>query len=113
MKQFKDVNTVRILTEGQAKALDVQGADDKAVSAISPPRLLSITAVKDKGAKEVEEVNAFFDRPVDVKELRMTLQDGTPLEGDIYLSVFDMAAVLKPKTPLLFKESLPSKCDGR
>lgn len=107
IQQFKDIKAVRIQTEGQANVLAVQGADDNAISALSPPRLLSVTAMQDKGAKDVEEVNAFFDRPVEVKELRMSLQDGTPLEGDIYLSVFDMAAVLKPKAPSLFKAGLP------
>jgi sporulation and spore germination protein len=108
-KQFKGVNAVRIQTEGQAKILDVQGADGNAIAALSPPRLLSVTAMQDKGAKDVEEVNAFFDRPIDVKELRMSLQNGTPFEGDIYLSVCDMAAVLKPKVPSLFKAGLPVK----
>jgi germination protein M len=107
IQQFKDIKAVRIQTEGQTKVLAVQGADDNAITALLPPRLLSVTAMQDKGAKEVEEVNAFFDRPVEVKELRMSLQDGTPLEGDIYLSVFDMAAVLKPKSPSLFKAGLP------
>lgn len=109
IQQFKGINAVRIQTEGQVKVLAVQGADDNAIAALLPPRLLNVTAMQDKGAKDVEEVNAFFDRPVDVKELRMSLQDGTPLEGDIYLSVFDMAAVLKPKAPSLFKAGLPVK----
>lgn len=47
--------------------------------------------------------------PVDVKELRMTAQDGSAFEGDIYHSVFDMAAVLKPKDAAQFKERLPIK----
>jgi germination protein M len=107
MKQFKGVNSVSIHVEGQARALDVQDANDSAVAELAPPRLLSVTAMQDKGAKFVEDVSTFFDRPVDVKELRMYAQDGTAFEGDIFHSVFDMAAVLKPRNPSQFKAGVP------
>jgi hypothetical protein len=74
-----------------------------------PPRLLSITAVKDKGVKDVEEVSAYFDRPVEVQELSMTDKEGKAFAGDVYHSVFDMAAVLKPKDPAVFKQGMPIK----
>jgi germination protein M len=54
-------------------------------------------------------VNAFFDRPVDVKEMKLLSKDGQPLAGELYHSVFDMAAVLKPKDPSQFKERMPVK----
>ena len=59
--------------------------------------------------KNVEEVSAYFDRPVDVQEVTMTDQQGKPFAGDMYHSVFDMAAVLKPKEPGVFKERMPIK----
>lgn len=65
--------------------------------------------MRDKGAKEIEELNAFFDRPVEVKELKMLSKDGQELAGDLYHSVFDMAGVLKPKDPSIFKERMPIK----
>jgi len=108
LSQFKGVAAVRILVEGDTKPLNVR-TDEGIIMPPGPPRLLSVTAMRDKGAKDVEEVNAFFDRPVVVKELRMALPDGTHFEGDLYLSIFDMAAVLKPKTPSLFKAGLPVK----
>lgn len=83
--------------------------DVSAVLPPSQPRLLSITAVKDKGAKEIEEVSAYFDRPVEIRELRMTGEDGKSFDGEVYHSVFDMAAVLKPKEPSLFKAGMPVK----
>ena len=74
----------------------------------SSPRLLSVTAVEDKGAKAVEEVSAYFDRPVEIKELTMSDKEG-PFEGEVFHSVFDMAAVLKPKDPSVFKAGMPVK----
>ena len=65
--------------------------------------------MRDKGAKDIEEVNAFFDRPVEVKELKLLSRDGQQFAGDLYHSVFDMAAVLKPKDPSQFKERMPIK----
>ena len=107
LRQFNGVNAVRILLEGEKEALLVQGADDKAVAALPPPRLLNVIAMRDKGADAVEEVDLFFDRPVDVKELRISAENGTAFEGDLYHSVFDMAAVLKPKEPAQFREKMP------
>lgn len=65
--------------------------------------------MKDKGAKSIEDVNAFFDRPVEIKELKLLSKNGQQIAGDLYRSVFDMAAVLKPKDPSQFKERLPIK----
>lgn len=65
--------------------------------------------MRDKGAKDIEDVNAFFDRPVEVKELKLLSNNGQQFAGDIYHSVFDMAAVLKPKDPALFKAHMPIK----
>ncbi|TWJ19748.1 GerMN domain-containing protein [Geobacter argillaceus] len=111
LRQFQGVKTVRLLVEGKESNLSAvaKNSDDTAVLQPSPPRLLSVTAMRDKGAKDVEEVNAFFDRPVDVKELVMMSKDGQKFAGDLYHSVFDMAAVLKPKEPSMFKERLPIK----
>lgn len=108
LRQFKGVSGVRIQVEGVEKPLDLQ-ADESAVLQPGPPRLLSVTAMRDKGKSEVEEVDAFFDRPVDIKELRMTDKDGQPFAGETYHSVFDMAAVLKPHDAAQFKAGMPVK----
>ena len=55
----------------------------------------------------MEEVNAFFDRPVDVTALKMMDNSGKPFEGEVYQSVFDMAAVMKPKEPERFTAGMP------
>lgn len=111
LHQFKGVKDIRLQVDGKDSPLSVltKDANDSAVEQPSPPRLLSVTAMRDKGAKDIEDVNAFFDRPVDVKELKMFSKDGQPIAGDLYHSVFDMAAVLKPKDPSQFRERMPIK----
>lgn len=111
LRQFKDVKAVRLQVEGKESPLSVmaKNADDTAVQQPSPPRLLSVSAMRDKGTAKIEELNAFFDRPVEVKELELLSKDGQQLAGDLYHSVFDMAAVLKPKDASRFKESMPIK----
>jgi sporulation and spore germination protein len=106
LRQFKGVAAVRIQEEGAERPLDVQ-ADESAILPPGPPRLLSVTAMKDKGAKVVEEVNAFFDRPVEITTLKITDNAGEPFEGDVYHSVFDMAAVMKPRQPERFTAGMP------
>lgn len=111
LAQFREVHGVRLLQAG--KDLDYargpQKPRDSWVQEPGPPRLLSVTAIKDKGAKNIEEVSAYFDRPVEVQELSMTDQKGNAFPGDMYHSVFDMAAVLKPKDPGVFKERMSIK----
>ena len=126
LSQFNGVKEVRVQVEGKeggvidgkeiGKFLGHGGLEkqpltptETAVLKPSQPRLLSVTAMKEKGKKDVEEVNAFFDRPVDIKELKMTDKDGRPFEGEVFHSVFDMAAVLKPKEPSIFKGGMPVK----
>jgi hypothetical protein len=111
VSQFKGVKDIRLQVEGRDSPLNalLKTADDSVVLQPASPRLLSVTAMKDKGAKGIEEVNAFFDRPVDVKELKLLSKDGHQFAGDMYHSAFDMAAVLKPKDPAQFKERMPIK----
>ncbi len=106
--QFPGTRDLRLQVEGRNDKMPLK-ADDAAILQPSPPRLLSVTAVKDKGTKNVEEVSAYFDRPVDIQAFTMTDSDGKPLAGDMFHSVFDMAAVLKPKDPTLFREKMPVK----
>jgi hypothetical protein len=111
LSQFNGVKEVRIQVDGKQNRLDklLQPPDKHAVLQPSAPRLLGVTAMREKGAKNVAEVDAFFDRPVEINSLQMTGVDGKPFEGEIYQSVFDMAGVLKPKAPELFKAGMPIK----
>lgn len=111
LTQFEGVKGVKVSSEGK----EVHFAKGPLISVESsvlspaPPRLLSVTAIKDKGAKDVEEVSAYFDRPVEIKGMTMSDGTGKPFAGDVFHSVFDMAAVLKPKDPTLFKAGMPVK----
>jgi germination protein M len=111
LRQFKGVKDIRLQVEGKESRLSTlaNSVDDSVVQQPSPPRLLSVTAMKDKGAKSIDDVNAFFDRPLEVKELKLLSKDGQQFAGDLYHSVFDMAAVLKPKDPAQFMERMPIK----
>lgn len=111
LRQFKGVKDIKLQVEGKDSRLNdlAKISDDSAVQQPALPRLLNVTAMRDKGAKDIEEVNAFFDRPVEVKELKLLSREGQPFAGDLYHSVFDMAAVLKPKDPAQFKEHMPIK----
>ncbi len=111
LTQFEEIRGIRVLSEG--KELDYARGprlpDASAVLDPSPPRLLSVTGVKEKGAKDVEEVSAYFDRPVDIREITISDKWDKALAGEVYHGVFDMAAVLKPKEPSLFKAGMPVK----
>jgi hypothetical protein len=111
LRQFKGVRDIRLQVEDKESRLSslVKNVDESAVRQPSPPRLLSVTAMRDKGAGDIEEVNAFFDRPVDMKELKLLSRDGQQYDGDLYHSVFGMAAVLKPKDPAQFKDRMQVK----
>jgi len=111
LHQFKGVKDVRLHVEGKESRLRnlSKNNEDSAVQQLSPPRLLSVTGMREKGAKEIEDVNAFFDRPVDVKELKLFSVDGQQYAGDLFHLVFDMAAVLKPNDPSQFKERMQIK----
>ena len=101
VRQFAGVTRVRIQSEGSDlfPASQQPSAEASVVLQPSPPRLLKLVAMKEKTSAPVEEVDALFDRPVDIKECRFVLADGTPLTGEVFHSMFDMAAVLKPKQP--------------
>jgi germination protein M len=99
--QFSGVTGVRIHCEGRelfpaATRLPVEAA---VVAQPSAPRLLSVIAMKQGASTPVLEVDALFDRPVDIKEFQFLENDGTLLTGEVFHSMFDMAAVLKPKEP--------------
>ncbi|WP_224982287.1 GerMN domain-containing protein [Geomonas agri] len=105
LSQFTGVTKVVIKVEGAESPLEklVVKADESAVLPLAPPRLLGVVGMKEKGAANVEEIDAFFDRPVDIKELTLSAADGGKIDGDVYQSVFDMAGVLKAKKPLPYQ----------
>jgi len=106
--QFSGVTEVRMQIEGEkGETVCAVLPESEAVLQPGSPRLLSVAGVKEKGAKEVEAVHAYFDRPVDIRGVTISDREGRPYAGQVYQSVFDMAAVLKPNDPSLFKAGMP------
>ena len=99
--QFNGVSGVRIQGEGRELFAATGQLPDAAAVVAQPsaPRLLSLIAMKQGPSSPVLEVDALFDRPVDIKEFQFLENDGTLLAGEVFHSMFDMAAVLKPKDP--------------
>lgn len=97
--QFGGVDRVRIQSEGRDLFASDRGMPAEASVVLQPsaPRLLNVIAMKEKAEAPVNEVDALFDRPVDIKEFQFNATDGTQMAGDVFHSMFDMAAVLKPK----------------
>jgi hypothetical protein len=106
---FEMVRGVRLLQEGKDLdyAVGPQKAEGSWVLEPGPPRVLGVTAAKHAGEKHVEDVSVNFDRPVNVEKIAVTSKDGKPFAGDFYQSVFDMAAILKPKDPAQFRRDMP------
>lgn len=100
LAQFSGVGAVKLQSEGRdlfpAAPAPVEG---KVVQQPAAPRLLNVVAMKETAASPVQEVDALFDRPVDMKSFQFLQNDGTLLAGDVFHSMFDMAAILKPKEP--------------
>jgi germination protein M len=116
LAQFREVKDVHLEVEGKGGVIRFSGGclirqplaiDESEVLPPGPPRLLEVAALKDKGAQTIEDVHVYFDRPVDVKDVHIFDKNGTPFAGEIYHSVFDMAAVLKPEDPSLFTTGMP------
>jgi hypothetical protein len=105
LNQFSDVKGIETMTDGIRSPVKLPRV--AAVKAPGPPRLLGVTASKEKGAKEIEDVSVLFDRPLEIGELELLSREGKRFEGDMYHSVFDMAAVLKPRQPGIFTPGLP------
>lgn len=101
LAQFPAVTGVRIRSAGQElfPQVSLPLAEEDLVAAPGPPRLLSVIAMQDSAAGPVKEVDALFDRPVDIKEFQFEAIDGSVIAGEVFHSMFDMAAVLKPKDP--------------
>jgi hypothetical protein len=80
--------------------------DPEAVMPPGLPRVLTVAGVWEEAVANPEEVSVFFDRPVGVEEVRVSV-DGRRLEGDYFTSVFDMAVVIRPQQPEKLREGLP------
>lgn len=109
LTQFEGVARVQVVAGGALLPQQAERGfypDPEAVAPPGEPRALTVAGVWEAGAASPEEVSVFFDRPLRVEEVRVSL-DGRRLEGDYFTSVFDMAVVIRPKEPAQLREGLP------
>jgi germination protein M len=109
LAQFEGVDPVQVVAGGTLLPLQADRGfypDPEAVVPPGEPRALTVAGVWEDAAAHPEEVSVFFDRPVRVEEVRVSV-DGRRLEGDYFTSVFDMAVVIRPKEPVLLMVGLP------
>jgi germination protein M len=118
LAQFRGVTEVRLQVDGKGGVIHfLDGClirqplaiDESVVLEPGPPRLLEVAALKDKGERTIEDVHIYFDRPVDIKSVDLFDKNGNPFAGELYHSVFDMAAVLKPKDLSVFTVGMQVK----
>lgn len=111
LAQFDGVRRVMVVAGGELLPLQAERGffpDPAEVVPPGPPRVLSVAATWEKRKKVAEEVSVFFDRPVTVEKVDVSI-DGQPLAGEYFRSVFDMAVVIKPSDPKSIREGLPVK----
>lgn len=106
--QFNDVQSVKVLLNGVA----VPGTSESGfqmnrdlIIEVPPPTLILMAGAWEKGEETPEEILVEFDRPVKVEEFKLYHIDGTEVQGEYYKSMFQMAVVIHPKSPNLFRES--------
>jgi hypothetical protein len=111
LAQFEGVSRVMVIAGGELLPNQAEKAfipDASVVAGPGEPLVLAVTGTWEEGRGDPEEVSVFFDRPITVEEIDI-LDNGNPLQGDYYRSVFDMAVVLHPADPGAVTEGKPFK----
>ena len=108
--QFPGVERVRLSVNGVfPQGVPAEGVvpDPAVVTSAGEPKLIGVVGLWEPGTNHLQEVSVLFDRPLNVNLLALSEQDGTPVEGEQFRSVFDMAVVVLPNTPQRLSEELP------
>lgn len=105
--QFDAVQRVKVSINGaKPKDMPEHGYihDRELIGHLDPPTLLLILGVWETGNEDPEEILVEFDRPVKVNSFELLHESGEKVQGDYYKSIFQMAVVVHPKDPSLYKE---------
>lgn len=106
--QFDQVQRVVMMLNGhpfpQMPADGYQDAPEK-IDAVEPPTLVLIAGMWEKEAASLDELLVEFDRPVTVNNFKLYDNSGNEVEGEYYTSIFQMAVVILPDVPTLYKEA--------
>lgn len=105
LTQFDGVHAVALQVDGEGLSDPVKPRPD-ILDTPAPPRLLDVVAAVHEG-EDPEQIAVLFDRPVEVALCSIRLADGKDLPGNLYTSMFDMAAILRPEDPKVIREGLP------
>ena len=73
------------------------------IAEITPPTLVLIAGMWEKGSDHLDELLVEFDRPITVNSIKLYDETGKKVEGEYYTSIFQMAVVVLPKNPDAFQ----------
>ncbi len=108
--QFPGVQRVRVTIDGDLPPgypADGAAPDAGVVASPGEPQVIGIVGVWEPGAAQPEELSVFFDRPLKVNHAALMEHGGGPVEGEQFVSVFDMAVVIQPKNAGHIQEGQP------
>lgn len=71
---------------------------------IKPPGLVLMAGMWEKGTDNLDELLVEFDRPITVNKFKLYTNSGTTVDGEYFTSIFQMAVVVLPKEPGLYRE---------
>lgn len=99
LKQFPGIDKVIVSVEGIPLASQnghIFSPSDLEVVIPGAPRIVGVAAVGESGSANPRSLAIYFDRPVVVKELLLTDDQGRVLDGEFSLDYFDMVVQLRP-----------------
>ena len=105
--QFSAIKNVRILLNQNPLArMPKEGYahDPQQLSEVGKPNLVTVLGTWEKGSESPHEIFVEFDRPVTVNSFQLYDQAGKKVEGDYFTSAFQMAVVVHPDDPSLYRE---------
>ena len=108
--QFPEWRSVRILWNGEPlPGMPAEGYSHQAERIVDPgpPRLILIAGAWENDAADPEELLVEFDRPVKVENFTLRHASGEPVKGEYFTSIFEMAVIVHPENPSLFREGTP------
>ena len=106
--QFSRINRVVVLYNGaplpQMPADGYQHEPHLLVK-VEPPELVLIAGVWEHGSDALSEILVEFDRPIKVNDFALYDEMGKTVDGDYFMSIFQMAVVVHPKEPGHYQEA--------
>ena len=108
--QFPEISRV-LVTVGETPFPESPGnpysPDSRDITSPGPPRLIGLAGSWEEGQQNPSEVSVYFDRPVEVREIRLNDASGNMVDGDFFRSIFDMAVVIHPRGGPVLEPGMP------